>query len=460
MQKGSRKYEDYKDTKPLFDRLVYDFLIENNLCAAELSRITGTPEQYFSEVKSFFNGRRNKEPRGISPECRRDLCEEFDKIAQARTYSFDHARFQRAAGLDLLETIPNRATNRRRYRHASFDSENLLKKWESSISTYYINLYQHGQALQVEATASAIYSALLEATFPTDNISVAKLIIEHGLLIGQAQEVRLPWYKRLEPALQTYNDVERQMSEYLTLPEDRMFLRLHAKLCVLRGSLLREVGKLDQSIEVFNAGIRSAKEVKDRFLMAALFRNMAHVHAVQGNGNQWDSSLKIAQSLSNGDHWLYCLYKVIQGNGLKRFAYNPHANLSLEKRRGYALQALACFAEAERLVPYSVVNIHTLGIDCNVYFRRLFRAQCLVWVDPDQALKELAALGEEKDVRMKFPSMLMKIAYAEFTAICLRGWDETKLPPVFNLDKDHAEEAFQKYYAAWQKMMAYSEVYV
>ncbi len=412
MKRSSRKYDNY--IGPLFDKLVYEYLKKAKqfgLSAAYFSQKTGTPEQYFSQVNGYYSGRRSEVPRGISDECREKLCDEFAEAAKTHDFSFDPVKFQEAAGLNLMER-PLIHTIYHLKRDGILYST-LIAASKENFSKHYFDIYRRGHAVRVEEKTDMIYKELLEAGFCVDDPAIADVFIENGLLKGQAQEVRYSWYERRKPARKTYDEVDRVLDNF----KPSTFCQLRAKLCVFRAPLKREEGDFNASLVDCNDGISYANEEGNRSLVAALLRNQGHVYAVQGNRRMWERNLSETKTASKGDYWLQSLYKVMEGNGYKRLAYNPQQPLSLKEREVFAEQALLCFEEAERLAeeaerlaPDPVIDMYTYmsGVDGNVYFRRLFRAQCLIWVDHDEALRELAELYEE--VKVLFPAILMKIA--------------------------------------------------
>ncbi len=139
-------------------------------------------------------------------------------------------------------------------------------------------------------------------------------------------------------------------------------------------------------------------------LRANLFRSRIHVRAIQGDALQWMRELEEARrdALQTGNVFyeeLMGLLDYVEGEGYKRLAFNIHRIPSEQMRIEYARRALHFLTRSHSKTAWYPRAHHMLT--------RISEAQCLIWLDPEEAIRIAEQLHEEATVG--YPALLAKI---------------------------------------------------
>jgi len=266
------------------------------------------------------------------------------------------------------------------------------------------HLLDHGQGRTQYVMEKAQYwyekLAQIESSSKKD-VRIGAAQVQFGILLGRAQEAALPWYQRGNVAIQTYNHVENTVIVKFGL---NTFQHDYARLMERRAGLLREVGRFDESDFQYEYGISWARTLDDLKIRSSLFRNYAHVKANQGEEAPWARRIGEAQSdaqrMSSPYRDEYCgLVYYTMGEGYKRLAFDTRHGISVYVRAYYAQKALDCFSLSQNALKLDSVQHYLVG--------QVSAAQCLIWIDPDEAIRQAYQI---RDLAIQFyPSLLMKI---------------------------------------------------
>jgi hypothetical protein len=265
--------------------------------------------------------------------------------------------------------------------------------------------------------------ALLGVPASDERLADAKARV--GLLLGAAQEAAIPWYRRARVTITTYSRVEADA--VFPFPLQRR-AHVSARLLERRAPLYREIGDLQRSAAQFDDALYWVGWTEDDALRVTVYRARAHVWAVQGDERRWrldlDAACRYAERMRGPQREVMRgLVVYAEAEGLKRLAYHPRMARDERGRLAYAQQALDCFVRARHLAETEwYAHAVLAGVS---------EAQCLVWVDPEEAARRAAVMRAET-VQI-YPSLAQKVertlGFAEFRLRQPRGAD----PLVFNL---------------------------
>ncbi len=298
----------------------------------------------------------------------------------------------------------------------------LLNDYADSLQ----HLINKGEAQYVMEKAQHWYHTLLQEPPYVKDTRLAETQIRFGILFGASQEFVFPWYQRGHTAIRTYNHIENNVICRFNLDT---FRHLYANLLSHRAPLYREIGQFEESARQFEDGIYWLRYVDDPLLRANLFRSRIHVRAVQGDALQWARELEEARrdALQTGNVFyeeLIGLLDYVEGEGYKRLAFNIHRVPPEQMRTEYARRALYSLAQSRSKTAWYPRAHHMLT--------QISEAQCLVWLDPEEATRIAEQLHVEAIVA--YPALLAKINRTLLFArerMQLRPGDE---PLLFNLD--------------------------
>jgi len=264
-------------------------------------------------------------------------------------------------------------------------------------------LLDSGSAAEALLRARDLYAYITQAPFPRAHEDAAVRRIEAALLLGRAQEATLPWgAERATPVIQTYNHVDR---EILSQFAPGQLARSYARVYERRAPIYRELGDYPESIRQFTLAIEVfMPHVNDLALLATLYRNRAHVWAVQGNEREWrrdmERATQVAARLGGAARSrVEGLIQYSEAEGLKRLAEGVMP-LDVARARRYAQAAVHCFTLAREQTHAEAASHHLL-LDVSL-------AQCYLWLDPDEALSRAEAARER--ARGLYPALLRKSA--------------------------------------------------
>ena len=258
-----------------------------------------------------------------------------------------------------------------------------------------------GEVQYVMEKAQLWYAKLSQEQPYAKDTRYAATQIRFGIILGYAQEIVLPWYRRGPIALKTYNHIEQSIIHRFEL---NTFKQEHANILSHSAPLYRELGAYAESVRQFEDGIYWLQRVDDPFLRTNLYRSRAHVTAVQGNELLWARQLDEARRDAQQIHTSYkeealCMIDYVEGEGFKRLAFNIHKELAASMRMDYAKRALKSFAHSQHRIRQPHIN--------QLMLMRVSEAQCLSWIDPEEAIMRAEQLKEE--AILFYPALLDKI---------------------------------------------------
>lgn len=285
---------------------------------------------------------------------------------------------------------------------------------EDHAQTLQYLLNQGGDVQHVVKSAGMWYSALLNSSSDAKEVRLATIQIRFGLLLGGAQEVILPWYKRTH-ALQIYDSIENDVISRFKL---NTFQHEYAILHSRRAPLYRDLYNYDESRKQFDDGRYWAKSIDNPALRITLFDH-AHISATLGQETQWHRQIEeayreaLAMGHSYRDAALVELSHV-EAEGYKRLAFNPYKELPRQLRLKYAKKAYDIFVKSLTLteqcddVYSSVAQISTeQTARGHSLLTRVGLAQCLVLVDPEEAIRIIEQI--RNDILIHYPGLVVKI---------------------------------------------------
>ena len=270
-------------------------------------------------------------------------------------------------------------------------------------------LLAKGDAQYVLHASQDLYSKLLQGHPSSRDIRLAEAQLCLGMLVGAAQEYALPWYQRDQAVMQTYNHIEDNI---LCKFDVSSTLQLeYARLLAKRGRQHRVLWQFEACVRECEDGLAALRDVDDYSLRTHFLVERAHIEATRGDELLWMRKLdearrgaldmKIADrgpALSQVDY--------MQGEGYKRFAFHTQKDLSMSIREKYANFALGQFTQ------WQGATIELPGFEDLVV--QVSRAQCLILVDPDEAIHLAKQLGKQAEQR--YPALLDKIHRVIFLA--------------------------------------------
>lgn len=287
-------------------------------------------------------------------------------------------------------------------------------------------LMHQSEVKYVMEKAQQWYNKLLQEQPSAKDTRYAATQIRFGIILGYTQEVVFPWYQRSSLALRTYDNIEQSIINRFEL---NTFRQEYANLLSHSAPLYRELGAYDESARQFEDGIYWLRNVDDPLLRANLYRSRAHISAVQGNELQWANQLDAARRDTQGMNTVYKeeafgLIDYVEGEGFKRLAFNIQRALPLSVRVYYAKRALQSFSVSRHRTQQHPLNHHMLV--------RVSEAQCLTWIDPEEAILHAEQL--RKEAMLFYPALLDKINRAIYFA-SQRLLAHSRDPlPLFDLD--------------------------
>jgi transcriptional regulator with XRE-family HTH domain len=262
-------------------------------------------------------------------------------------------------------------------------------------------LLNQGEARYVRESSQRWYSKLLQEQPAAKDTRLGAVQIRFGLLLGAAQEFTLPWYQRDQVAIQTYNSIEDNV---ICRFDMNTFRQEYAIVLSHRAPLYRALGRFDESAIEFDDALYWVQTVDDPRLRANLFRSRIHARAVQGDEIGWvkelEEACRDAQRMSSAyTEENLGMLNYAEGEGYKRFAFNPHKELSMSLRAKYAQHALQSFAYSRKDTQQQPMAQHLL--------MQVSEAQCLIWIEPEEAICRIEQIREI--VERFFPALLNKI---------------------------------------------------
>ncbi len=263
-------------------------------------------------------------------------------------------------------------------------------------------LLDNGRAAEGLARSRELYHTILTAPFPRTHQAAAARRIEAALMLGRAQEATLAWGgERTGAAVQTYNHIDREILSMFPIGH---FARYYARVNERRAPHYRELEDYDESIRQFTQAIELFMPFLDDLdLLATLYRNRAHVWAVQGMEREWrrdiDSAARVASRASGAARSrLEGLIMYSEAEGYKRLAGSVPAH-NRRRQMAYVQAALSSFTAA-RAMTQNEGPAHTILLDVS-------QAQTHVWIDADESARQAWAARERAS--SIFPSLLRKI---------------------------------------------------
>lgn len=262
-------------------------------------------------------------------------------------------------------------------------------------------LLESGQAAFVAAEAGRWYQRLLQEYPETTDPQIATLQARFGMLHGIGQESSVPWRRRSGIVLASYTDVLERIVYAMPLSARAV---VHVNLLERRAPIYRELRRYDAGLRDFDDAIALLPYLHDPALHVTLWRNRAHISAVQGNEQRWLQDVQRARAAAErltGELRTAQLGLVDYSlaEGYKRLAlFASDAAI----RRRYSQQALDLFAAGE-VNQHFYWRLHGLVAGVSA-------AQCLLWIDPHETIARLEALTAQADTL--YPAWLDKIHHA------------------------------------------------
>ncbi len=312
---------------------------------------------------------------------------------------------RRALAMGAFALVANRAAPPM-LRYAAFDMERFDDDLHAIQHTLDV-----GHAAEGLQSAHELYRSGISAAFPRTHRQMATRRIEAALLLGRAQEMALPWgLTRALPTAQTYNHIDAQILRAFA-PADLAYY--YARLYERRAPLYREMEDYAESIRQFSLAIDLFMPyVDDSALLAMLYRNRAHVWAVQGREREWrsdiNSALRIASAAPAAMRLrLEQLVIYGEGEGYKRLAGRTPVG-DVARQRMYARKAISSLNAARDGMGRDAES-HIILLDVAL-------AQAHLWLDPQES-ERLAALARSAALA-SYPALVSKcdIAIAQAQA--------------------------------------------
>jgi transcriptional regulator with XRE-family HTH domain len=258
-----------------------------------------------------------------------------------------------------------------------------------------------GHARQAFDRARELESTIRKAPFLPTHKEAATRRVETALLVGRTQEAVYPWGERTVHALRTYERIDGAILSYFAPSE---MPERYAMLYERRAPLYRELAAYDDSIREFTLAIELfMRNIDDVGFLVTLYRNRAHVWAVQGDERRWLRDIREAEQAAGRApaamrRRLEGLVLYSTAEGYKRLAGTVPPE-DVTRRTHYARLALDHFDKA-RFVGESEWAPHRL-------IAGVSETQCLVWLDADEAIRR--AESWRADASEIYPSLLKKI---------------------------------------------------
>jgi hypothetical protein len=286
---------------------------------------------------------------------------------------------------------------------------------DDHLKTLQYLLDQGGQAQHVGESAQLWSNRLLQEYPDTKDVRVAKAQVRSGLLLGNAQELVLPWYQRTD-AIETYNAIEENIISRFplnTFQEERATLLSH------RAPRYRELGDHRKSLLEYDDGIDVVRKINNPSLRSTLFRLRVHSHAILGNEFEWrrllDEAYKdveyLAPAYRDGTR---AMLINMEAEGYKRLAFNPRKELSRQMRAGYVQKSLQSFQYFQEIGERNPQSLH-LAIQMSterslqIHFcaAQVSEAQALILIDPEAAIQMIEKMWSNTSTF--YPALLPKM---------------------------------------------------
>jgi hypothetical protein len=268
-------------------------------------------------------------------------------------------------------------------------------------------LLAKGETQYVMHSTQNLYSRLVKERPYSKDIHLTGTQLRIGMLLGAAQEYALPWYQRDQAVVQTYNHVEDNIISRFNGTLQHEYARLLAK----RGRQYRVLWQFEECIRECEQGLQLLEGIDDPSLLTHFLCERAHIEATKGDEFLWMRKLEEAKqgmlgmrptdrekALNQADY--------MQGEGFKRLAFHTQRDLPMPLREKYARYALNHFSR------WQGVTIELPGFEDMVV--QVSRAQCLVLVDPDEAIMLAKHIG--KQAEQGYLALLDKIHRVIFLA--------------------------------------------
>lgn len=261
-------------------------------------------------------------------------------------------------------------------------------------------LLDAGEPARALAESHALFDAALAAPFPRTHRAAAIRRVEAALMLGRAQEAALPWgLTRALPTIQTYNTIAAETLNWFPVSQ---MAEYYVKLNERRAPLYRELGEYAESIRQFRHAIEDCMPyAHDHTLLITLYRNRAHVWAVQGREREWRLDLdRAADTASRAPlavrSRLEGLILYSEAEGFKRLAGVARTPT---RQRAYAEAALHSFAQARAQTTTENEGHHVL-LDVS-------EAQAYLWLDAGESAR--LAQAARARAQLAYPSLESKI---------------------------------------------------
>lgn len=270
-------------------------------------------------------------------------------------------------------------------------------------------LLQNGFASQAFTRARELDSLIRQAPFPLSHKAAAMRRFETAMLVGRTQEAVHPWGERTVHAIQTYQRIDQAILSRFAPSE----MPLHyARLYERRAPLHRELAAYGESIREFTLAIELfMRHVDDVSFLVTLYRNRAHVWAVQGDEIRWRRDLSAAEQVAARApaatrRRLDGIILYSMAEGYKRLAGRVPAGDTARRKR-FAQSALDWFDKARFVSEYEWEQHRVLA--------GVSEAQCFIWLDADEASRR--ANSWRANAERVYPSLLKKIEVIDAAAL-------------------------------------------
>ncbi|MGH2502530.1 MAG: hypothetical protein ACRDID_08450 [Ktedonobacterales bacterium] len=219
-------------------------------------------------------------------------------------------------------------------------------------------------------------------------------------MLGRAQEATLPWGQtRSLPTIQIYNQIASEVLNWFPISDMAEYsVRLNER----RAPFYRELGEYAESVRQFTHAIDDCMlYVHDFTVLVTLYRNRAHVWAVQGREREWrldiERAVAAASRVPDADRAkLEGLILYSEAEGYKRLANVADRPT---RQRAHAEAALHCFAQA-RAQTVSESEAHHVLLDVS-------ESQAYLWLDADESAR--LARAARNRAQFSYPSLNSKI---------------------------------------------------
>lgn len=266
-----------------------------------------------------------------------------------------------------------------------------------------------GEARFVLQASQEVYQRIQQAERSQQDVRLAEIALQAGLLVANAQEYALPWYQRDKAIIQTYDSIEQNVLR--KYPEKGRFDRAYAQILAKRGRQHRVLWLFEYCERECARGLALANQLNDYPLRIHFLCERAHIEATSGDDTVWMRELETARQGVLDLPWIerekaFHQIDYMQGEGYKRLAFHTRKDFSLDLRQKYAILAL------DHLASWDGITIEVPGFEALV--AALSRTQCFVLLDPEQAIR--FAEQQTPLIETYYPTLLAKIHRILFLA--------------------------------------------